>query len=119
MLNIFSVEQAKQSILKRQPPDEFPVSQSVLDGIAKLFGEALTPEQAVTRILTDVRKRGDAALQEWSQRLDNRSSETFRVPARQTCQRVEIHYARSSSPRSNSLLKECADSTTTSRSTRG
>jgi histidinol dehydrogenase len=81
MLNIFSVEQARQSILKRQPPDEFSVSQSVLDGITKLFGEALTPEQAVTRILKDVRKRGDAALQEWSQRLDNRSSKTFRVPA--------------------------------------
>ncbi len=62
MLNIFSVEQAKQSILKRQPPDEFPVSQAVLDGIAKLFGEALSPEQAVTRILADVRQRGDAAL---------------------------------------------------------
>ncbi len=81
MLNIFSVEQAKQGILKRQPPDEFPVSQSVLDGIAKLFGESLTPEQAVTRILTDVRKRGDSALKDWSQRLDNHSAETFRVPA--------------------------------------
>ncbi len=82
MLNIFSVEEAKQGILKRQPPDEFPVSQTVLDGIAKIFGEALTPEQAVTRILADVRKRGDAALQEWSQRLDNRTAErfAFRVP---------------------------------------
>ena len=81
MLNIFSVEQAKQSILKRQPPDEFPVSQTMLDGIAKLFGESLAPEQAVTRILTDVRKRGDAALQDWSRRLDNNSSESFRVSA--------------------------------------
>src|SRR6266540_412933 len=81
MLNIFSIEQAKQSILKRQPPDEFSVSQSVLDRITKLFGEALTPEQAVTRILTDVRKLGDVALQDWSQRLDNRTSKTFRVPA--------------------------------------
>jgi histidinol dehydrogenase len=80
VLNIYSVEQAQQSILKRQPPDEFPVSQSVLDGIAKLFDEPLTPEQAVTRILTDVRKRGDAALKDWSQRLDNLSAESFRVP---------------------------------------
>jgi histidinol dehydrogenase len=80
MLNIFSVEQAQQGILKRQPPDEFPVFQTVLDGIAKIFGEALTPEQAVTRILRDVRQRGDAALLEWSQRLDNRKAESFRVP---------------------------------------
>ncbi len=81
MLKIFTVEQAKQSILKRQPPDEFLVSQSMMDGIAKLFGQSLTPEQAVTRILTDVRTQGDAALKNWSQRLDNRSSETFRVPS--------------------------------------
>jgi histidinol dehydrogenase len=82
MLNIFSVEQARQGILKRQPPDEFPVPRSILDGIAELFGESLTPEQAVTRILADVRRRGDAALKDWSQRLDNRSSGTFRVPAK-------------------------------------
>jgi histidinol dehydrogenase len=81
MLNIFSVEEAKQGILKRQPPDEFPVSQTMLEGIAKVFGETLTPEQAVTRILADVRRQGDKALQEWSQRLDNRKTQSFRVPA--------------------------------------
>jgi histidinol dehydrogenase len=89
MLNVFSVEEAKQSILKRQPPDEFSVSQSVLDGITKLFGESLTPEQAVTRILADVRKRGDAALKDWSQRLDNRSAETFRVPAQKLADAIK------------------------------
>jgi histidinol dehydrogenase len=30
----------------------------------------LTPEQAVNRILRDVRQRGDAALREWSEHLD-------------------------------------------------
>ncbi|MGE5462275.1 MAG: histidinol dehydrogenase, partial [Syntrophothermus sp.] len=70
MLKQYNSETARQSILKRTPPDEFPVSQRVLDGIAQIFGEALTPEQAVTRILKEVRSDGDSALRTWSQRLD-------------------------------------------------
>ncbi len=71
MLKQYDPQTARQSILKRTPPDEFPVSQRVLDGIEKLFGESLTPEQAVTKILKDVRTRGDAALQDWTKRLDS------------------------------------------------
>lgn len=62
---------ARQTILKRTPPDEFPVSARVMDNIEKLFGERLTAEAAVTRILKDVRTRGDSALQDWTQRLDS------------------------------------------------
>jgi hypothetical protein len=36
-------------MLKRMPPDEFPVSQRVLDNIEHLFGERLTADN-VTRI---------------------------------------------------------------------
>ena len=70
MLKQYDPQTARQTILKRTPPDEFPVSQRVLDNIAKLFGESLTAEQAVTRILKDVRMNGDSALQNWTQRLD-------------------------------------------------
>ncbi len=70
MLKQYDPRTARQTILKRTPPDEFPVSQRVLDNIEKLFGESLTAEQAVTRILKDVRMNGDSALREWTQRLD-------------------------------------------------
>ena len=70
MLKQYDTQTARQTILKRTPPDEFPISQRVLDNIAKLFGESLTAEQAVTRILKDVRTNGDSALREWTQRLD-------------------------------------------------
>ncbi|MDP1715528.1 MAG: histidinol dehydrogenase [Anaerolineales bacterium] len=70
MLKQYDPQTAKQTILQRTPPDEFPVSQRVLDGIAKLFGEPLTVEQAVTKILKDVRANGDTALQKWTQMLD-------------------------------------------------
>jgi histidinol dehydrogenase len=70
MLKHYTSEAARQSILKRTPPDEFPVSQRVLDGIAQIFGTPLTPEQAVTRILQEVRTDGDSALRTWTHRLD-------------------------------------------------
>ncbi len=71
MFKQYDPQTARQTILKRTPPDEFPVSPRVLDSIAKLFGESLTAEQAVTRILKDVRMNGDSALQDWTKRLDS------------------------------------------------
>ena len=70
MLKQYNPQTARETILKRTPPDEFPISQRVLDGIEKLFGERLTAEEAVTRILKDVRTKGDSALQTWTQQLD-------------------------------------------------
>jgi histidinol dehydrogenase len=70
MLKQYNPQTARQTILKRTPPDEFPVSPRVLDGIANLFGERLTPEAAVSRILKDVRTNGDSALQKWTRTLD-------------------------------------------------
>jgi histidinol dehydrogenase len=81
VLKIYTPQEASMSILRRQPVDEFPVPQAVQEGIARFFGEDLTPDQAVRRILMDVRQRGEAALAEWSQRLDGSAPESFRVPA--------------------------------------
>ena len=67
----YDPQTARQTILKRTPPDEFPVSERVMDSIEKLFGERLTAEAAVTRILKDVRMNGDSALQSWTKRLDS------------------------------------------------
>jgi histidinol dehydrogenase len=71
MLKQYDPQTARQTILKRTSPDEMQVSQRVLDGLAQLFGEVLTPEQAVSKILTDVRMNGDSALQKWTQMLDH------------------------------------------------
>lgn len=67
----YDPQTARQTILKRTPPDEFPVSARVMDNIEKLFGERLTADEAVTRILKDVRTLGDSALQDWTKRLDS------------------------------------------------
>jgi histidinol dehydrogenase len=70
MLKQYDLQTAKQTILKRTPPDEFPASPRLLDEIARLFGERLTPDQAVSKILRDVRTNGDSALQQWTRALD-------------------------------------------------
>ena len=82
MLRIFSPEEARQSILKRVPMDEMDIPETVLQRTAELFGEPLNPMQAVDRILADVRHRGDAALREWSQRLDGSAPKNFAVPVK-------------------------------------
>ena len=89
MLSLYSVEEARHSILQRQPPDEFPVSPAVLASIERLFGAALTPEQAVARIVADVRRRGDAALREWSARLDQRATDSFRASPEQLARALQ------------------------------
>jgi histidinol dehydrogenase len=70
MLKQYDSQTAKQTILRRTPPDEFPVSQRVQDGITQLFGEPLTPDEAVSRILKEIRSDGDSALQKWTLTLD-------------------------------------------------
>jgi histidinol dehydrogenase len=51
-----------------------------MERIAALFGEALTPAQAVGRILQEVRKEGDAALRKWTEKLDGVTLEDLRLP---------------------------------------
>jgi histidinol dehydrogenase len=102
MFRQYDVQAARQTILKRTPPDEFPLSARVLDSIEKLFGERLTAEQAVTRILKDVRTNGDAALQNWTKRLDSldlkpapvsRASLTFALASISPAQRDALEKA--------------------------
>lgn len=70
MFNEYDPQTARRTVLKRTPPDEFPVGDRLLDRIAELFGERLTPEQAVSQILRDVRKNGNTAVQTWTRKLD-------------------------------------------------
>jgi histidinol dehydrogenase len=70
MMRIFDVATAQQTILRRAAWDEVAVPAALLARIEQTFGAAITPEEAVRRILADVRSRGDAALRDWSQRVD-------------------------------------------------
>ncbi len=81
MIRIFDdISQAQATILRRVGWDEQELPAALLDGIERRFGERLTPEQAVARVLRDVRKRGDVALREWSQRIEDVALVALQVP---------------------------------------
>ena len=82
-MKIFQANEARRSLLKRQPFGSQPVSPKTMEGIKVLFGEPLSPAEAVSRILTDIHSRGDAALVEWNTRLDQRPDPLFRVSAKE------------------------------------
>jgi len=74
-------EAARQTILRRRDLavlDEVP--ESVRRGIRRVFGQDLTPGEAVARIVADVRQRGDEALRDWTARVDGVTLEELEVP---------------------------------------
>jgi len=75
------IEDARRTVLQRRDMmslDEVP--ERVLAGIRTVFGAELTPGEAVARILKDVRTRGDAALRDWTRRIDGLEIEDLAVP---------------------------------------
>ncbi len=75
--------------MKRYRPEEvrarfatrrlrFEGSPELKSALAELFGEPLSPAEAVRRIVAEVREKGDVALDAWSLRLDGH--EAYEVP---------------------------------------
>jgi histidinol dehydrogenase len=69
-MRIMDVPTAQRTILRRAAWDEFDVPPAMLENNRQIFGEPISPDEGVRRILADVRRRGDEAVLEWSQRLD-------------------------------------------------
>jgi histidinol dehydrogenase len=69
----------REKILRHRGMLGDAVSPALLARIEKTFGERLTPEQAVARIIADVRARGDAALLDWTRKLDRIDLPTIAV----------------------------------------
>ncbi len=80
MFPIYDPTTALKTILKRQPLDESDVPASMLERIEKTFGERLTPDAAVQRILRDVRNEGDPALLRWTEKIDQITLQHLRLP---------------------------------------
>ncbi len=79
MLRTFDVDRARRTILKREPLSAMTYPPAILSRTEQLFGQGVTPPQAVTQILASVRKEGDAALRRWSKLLDRVEIETFQI----------------------------------------
>jgi histidinol dehydrogenase len=70
MMRIYDVSTASSTILRRRAWDEVTIPDPLLDRLEATFGERVTPDEAVRRILADVRSRGDAAVMDWSAKVD-------------------------------------------------
>jgi len=81
MITIYTTDEARQTILRREGALSPELSAPLRARMIALFGEALAPAAAVARILADVRARGDAALFDWTQRLDGVALTRLDVPA--------------------------------------
>lgn len=94
MIKIYDdLEEARRTVLRRQDlsvEDEVP--ETLRAGIRSVFGEDLMPEEATARILADVRQRGDAAVRDWTARVDGvtpAALEVDRAEWEAACGRVE------------------------------
>lgn len=74
-----SIEEARRTVLKRYALDEIALPERITSSIVRVFGEPLSPEEAVRRILADVRRRGDIAVREWTARIDGVQREELAV----------------------------------------
>ncbi|CAN5770957.1 histidinol dehydrogenase [soil metagenome] len=66
-------------ILGNRNMGQVELSPGMREGVNRIFGEDLTAEQVVDRILADVRRDGDAALRKYTSSIDRVDIEKFRV----------------------------------------
>jgi histidinol dehydrogenase len=70
MLKIYDVKSARKTILRREPIGRVPSHSATTESLSRIFGQGVSPEEAVTQILSSVRNEGDEALKRWSKSLD-------------------------------------------------
>ena len=80
MIQIYDVETAQNSILRRGSAGAVSYPRAVTESVERIFGERVSPLQAVAIIIESVRKEGDTAIRKWSQVLDNVIPEDVKVP---------------------------------------
>lgn len=80
MFNIYELDTARKTILKRVPLSQQPIPEALQLGVEDVFGPGTTPDQAVRRILQSIQNDGDRALKKWTRILDHTELDTFRVP---------------------------------------
>jgi histidinol dehydrogenase len=79
MMKLYSVPEAKETILKRRSLYRTEFSPITLERTEAIFGTGVTPPKAVNLILRSIEGEGDKALRTWSARLDGYEGEQVEV----------------------------------------
>ena len=77
---------ASREFLEKRQLQELAPSAAVLARLNELFGRPITPQEAVAEILAYVRTRGDAALREYTARIDGVTLPEFEVSYKEIAQ---------------------------------
>jgi histidinol dehydrogenase len=78
---IADLDEARVALTRRRGFEEPQLSERMQSGIERVFGERLTADQVVDRILADVRTQGEAAIRRYTEAFDGRTPEHLEVPA--------------------------------------
>ncbi len=79
-IRIFSnAGEGREFILGNREMESAELSPRMQEGVRQIFGEDLTAEQVVSRILDDVRTGKDEAVRDYTQRIDGVEIENFQV----------------------------------------
>lgn len=71
MIKIYTdVAEAEQTVLRRRLFEDVSVAPPIQASLDRMFGSGTTPAQAVDRIIADVRRAGDAALERYSREIE-------------------------------------------------
>ncbi len=68
---------AREHIARLRSAEELSVPETVAARLRALFGREISPQEAVAQIVSDVRRGGDAALRDYTERIDGVSLDRF------------------------------------------
>ena len=86
-LNLILGAKGAEEILTRiDPLDLSALPKAMVDRTHQAFGEGVTPEQSVLKMLQDVRQEGDAAVRRYAKLLDGVELSSFQVSREQLAQ---------------------------------
>lgn len=74
------LSEARATILRRDSLRDVRVPAWLAESLRALFGEPVTPDEAVRRIVRSVRQNRDAALLDWNRRIDGADLDALAVP---------------------------------------
>lgn len=77
---VHGYDEAHKALRRKGGLESLELSQAARIGIERIFGEPLTSEQVVDRIIGDVRERGDEALRRYSREIDRVEIDQFEIP---------------------------------------
>ncbi|MGI6207158.1 MAG: histidinol dehydrogenase [Anaerolineae bacterium] len=82
-------EAARAEILRRDRLQDMALPEAAQQRLAALFGEPVTAQEAVDRIIAEVQRRGDDALREYSRTIDGVTLEDLSVPREEIARALE------------------------------